>query len=412
MSVDARRDPRPPAPLLAVDALTTILPTRGGALHAVDGVSFTLGAGEVLGVVGESGSGKTMLARTVMGLAPPAARTSGSVRFAGRNLLDARPRDLREVLGPGLAMVFQDPATALNPVTRIGRQLVESLRLRRGLDRRAARDQAVGLLARVGIPDPERRAASYPHELSGGMRQRVSIALAVACGPRVLLADEPTTALDVTVQRQILDLLADLQRGEGMGMLLITHDLAVVAERTERLMVMYAGQIVESGPTPAVVRAPRHPYTAALLASTPRLDRPIHARLDTVPGQPAIPVDPAAGCRFAPRCPRAQPRCRRESPRPTTVTGPITLASDAAAPTRAHTVACFHPTPPATPDAIPTATLTATLTATPGATPIATPTATPTAAGTPGAPDPGGLHGQPVRVPPPAGRLDAGGDAP
>ncbi|OHV40351.1 dipeptide/oligopeptide/nickel ABC transporter ATP-binding protein [Parafrankia colletiae] len=329
-----------PAPLLAVQDVSTTLPTAAGPLHAVDRVSFTLAAGEAVGVVGESGSGKSMLARTVMGLAPPAARTTGSVRFAGHDLLTASARDLREVLGSGVAMVFQDPATALNPVTRIGRQLAETLRLRGGLDRRAARDRAVELLRTVGIPDPARRARSYPHELSGGMRQRVCIALAVACGPRVLLADEPTTALDVTVQRQILDLLADLRAASGMGMLLITHDLAVVAGRTERLLVMYAGQVVETGPTTEVIRAARHPYTAALLASVPRLEQPSHTRLATVAGLPATAVGATRGCRFAPRCPRARARCRQEDP---VLADPRARHGAVPGRDREHAVACFHP---------------------------------------------------------------------
>lgn len=327
--------------LLTARDVTTTLPVPAGRLRAVDGVSFALAPGEALGIVGESGSGKSMLARTLMGLAPPTARTTGSVWFAGRDLLTAGPEELREVLGSGIAMVFQDSATSLNPVTRVGRQLTETLRLRRGMDRRPAREEAVDLLRRVGIPDPARRARSYPHELSGGMRQRACIALAIACGPRVLLADEPTTALDVTVQRQILDLLAGLRRGAGMGLVLITHDLALVAGRTERLLVMYAGRVVETGPTRAVIRAPRHPYTAALLASIPRLDRPGHSRLATIPGRPAAAVNPRPGCRFAPRCPRAQARCRREDP---------ILGSAGDSEHRA--VACFHPldSPPPGPD--------------------------------------------------------------
>lgn len=304
----------PAVPLLAVRDVSMTLPTPAGPLHAVDRVSFTLTAGQAVGIVGESGSGKSMLARTALGLAPASARTTGSVRFAGRELLGASARDLRPELGPGIAMVFQDPSTALNPVLRIGRQLAETLRLRGGLKRRAARERAVELLRDVGIDEPERRARSYPHELSGGMRQRVCIALAVACDPRVLLADEPTTALDVTVQRQILDLLADLRARRGLGLVLITHDLAVAAGRTDHLLVMYAGQVVESGPTAQVIRAARHPYTAALLASVPRLDQPSHTRLATVPGTPATPVGSARGCRFAPRCSRVLTHCRQREP--------------------------------------------------------------------------------------------------
>ncbi|OAA19785.1 peptide/nickel transport system ATP-binding protein [Frankia sp. EI5c] len=346
--------------LLAVQDVTTTLPVPGGRLRAVDGVSFRLAPGEALGIVGESGSGKSMLARTIMGLAPAAARTTGSAWLAGLDppaglspstalapstgldLLAAGPARLRAALGPGIAMVFQDPATSLHPVTRIGHQLTETLRLRGGLDRRAARERAVELLRLVGIPDPLRRVRSYPHELSGGMRQRICIALAIACHPRVLVADEPTTALDVTVQRQILDLLAGLRHREGLGLVLITHDLALVAGRTDRLLVMYAGRVVEAGPTRDLIHAPRHPYTAGLLASIPRLDQPSHRRLAAIPGAPAAAVDPAPGCRFAPRCARARQRCGSEDPVLTAIRG----ADSRDGPARAHglrEVACFHP---------------------------------------------------------------------
>jgi oligopeptide/dipeptide ABC transporter ATP-binding protein len=302
-------------PLLEVEDLHTAFRTPRGLVRAVDGVSLTLGRGRTLGVVGESGSGKTVLSRSIMGLLPGGnVERSGTVRFAGLDLTAMPLEELREVWGMQVALVFQDPMTALNPVVRVGRQITESLRLRAGLDRRAANETAVALLRSVGIPDPERRLRAYPHELSGGMRQRVMIAIALACGPKLLLADEPTTGLDVTVQAQILDLLAAQQRERHMGMILVTHDLGVVANRTDDIAVMYAGRIVERAPTPVLFAQTRMPYTEALLRSIPRLSDPPHTRLRAIPGRPPDLAAQPPGCRFAPRCPYVQDKCRAEEP--------------------------------------------------------------------------------------------------
>jgi peptide/nickel transport system ATP-binding protein len=317
------------SPLLSVDGLTTRFPTPRGTLHAVDRVSFVVGHGESVGIVGESGSGKSMLCRSVLRLTPAAAVLDGAICFDGVDLMRQRPRALRALRGARLALVLQNPMTSLNPVVRIGRQLTEPLEVHSGLSRPAARQHAVDLLRRVGLPDPARQLRAYPHELSGGMRQRVCIAIAISCRPALLLADEPTTALDVTVQRQILDLLSDLRRQHAMAMVLVSHDIGVVAHRTDRVLVMYGGRIVETGPTRVVFAVPRHPYTAALLASVPRLRQPSHTRLAEIAGRPVEVVDPAPGCRFAPRCTYAQPRCLREDP---------VLADDGA-----RAAACFFP---------------------------------------------------------------------
>jgi len=302
-------------PLLETVDLCTSFRTPRGVVRAVEGVSLSLERGRTLGVVGESGSGKTVLTRSIMGLLPGSnVERSGTVRFAGHDLTAMSPAELRAVWGMQVALVFQDPMTALNPVVRIDRQITESLRLRAGLDRGAARDTAVALLRSVGIPDPERRLRAYPHELSGGMRQRVMIAIALACGPKLLLADEPTTGLDVTVQAQILDLLATQQRERAMGMVLVTHDLGVVATRTDDIAVMYAGRIVERAPTPALFAHTRMPYTEALLRSIPRLSDPPGTRLRSIPGRPPDLASPPPGCRFAPRCPYVQDQCRDEEP--------------------------------------------------------------------------------------------------
>ena len=304
----------PAAALLDVRGLSVRFPTPRGLVHAVDDVSFTLETGETLGIVGESGSGKSVLARSIMRLTPSTAMTSGSVTFLGRDLGALAPRAARSVWGRDVAMVFQNPMTSLNPVMTIGRQLAEPLRLHLRSSKREARSRSVELLRSVGVPEPERRLDAYPQELSGGMRQRVSIAMAIACSPQLLLADEPTTALDVTIQRQILDLLSDLQRETHMAMVLITHDLGVVAGRARRVMVMYGGRVVETGPTDSIFEDQRHPYTACLLAAVPRIEAPSHTRLAVIPGRPVDVVDPSPGCRFASRCPRAQPQCRHEDP--------------------------------------------------------------------------------------------------
>jgi oligopeptide/dipeptide ABC transporter ATP-binding protein len=302
-------------PLLEVDDLHTSFRTGRGLVRAVDGVSFTLARGRTLGVVGESGSGKTVLSRSIMGLVPGTnVERSGTVRFSGHDVTAMSIDELREVWGMQIALVFQDPMTALNPVVRVGRQITESLRLRAGLDRRAAYETSVALLQSVGIPAPEQRLRNYPHELSGGMRQRVMIAIALACGPKLLLADEPTTGLDVTVQAQILDLLASQQRERHMGMILVTHDLGVVANRTDEIVVMYAGRVVEQAPTAELFARTRMPYTEALLRSIPRLAESSHTRLRAIPGRPPDLATEMQGCRFAPRCPYAQDHCHKEEP--------------------------------------------------------------------------------------------------
>jgi peptide/nickel transport system ATP-binding protein len=321
----------PAGPLLAVNNLRVSFPTDGGLVKAVDGVSFTLERGQTLGLVGESGSGKTVLSRGVMGLLTPEARRSGSVRFDGRELTQLDPAAMRDVWGAEIAMIFQDPMTSLNPVVKIGRQVTEGLRHHLGMDRGRATETALALLKSVGIPEAERRLDQYPFELSGGMRQRVTIAIAISAGPRLLLADEPTTALDVTVQAQILNLLQDKQRERHMAMILVTHDLGVVAGRADQIAVMYAGKIVEMAPTAELFAQVRMPYTEALLRSIPRIGDPSHTRLAVLAGRPPNLVDLPAGCRFAPRCPYAQERCRSEEP-------PLTPDSGGR-----HAWACWYP---------------------------------------------------------------------
>jgi len=303
------------AQLLQVADLSAVFHTRRGPVRAVDGVSFDLAPGETLGVVGESGSGKTVMSRTVLHLQPGLGLGSGgAVLFDGTDLSRLSTKQMRSFWGARIGLVPQDPMTSLNPVMRLGRQLTEHVQRHLGLDRRAADTRAVELLGSVGISDPVRRLRQYPYELSGGMRQRVAIAIAIACGPALLVADEPTTALDVTVQAQILDLLAHQQRERKMSMLLISHDLAVVAGRTDHTMVMYAGQVVEKSETSRLFAAPRHPYTEALLAATPRVDAPSHTRHRAIPGRPPNLLDLGEGCRFAPRCRYAQDECLSQAP--------------------------------------------------------------------------------------------------
>jgi oligopeptide/dipeptide ABC transporter ATP-binding protein len=305
-------------PLLRVRDLKTYFVTDRGAgtARAVDGVSFDLQPGETLGIVGESGCGKTVTSLSILRLIPepPGHIRPGSyIEFEGRNLLSLAPKELRAIRGNRIAMIFQEPMTSLNPVLTIGDQVAEAAIVHQRLSRRAARARAIEMLQQVGIPDPGSRVDDYPHQLSGGMRQRVMIAMALICHPQILIADEPTTALDVTIQAQILELLARLQQQLGMAVLLITHDLGVVAGTADRVVVMYAGQVVESAPTPELFARPRHPYTEGLMASIPRLDRP-RERLHSIPGSvPAATAWPA-GCRFHPRCPFAWEKCRTEEP--------------------------------------------------------------------------------------------------
>ena len=289
--------------LLQVDDLHVSFATDDGIVAAVDGVSFALAPGEVLAIVGESGCGKSVTAQTLTGLTrAPNTRITGSVTYRGRELTGLDDDELRDVRGEEIAMVFQDPMSSLNPVYRVGDQIAEMIRAHRDLSKKEARSRAVELLASVGNPNPQVRARSYPHEFSGGMRQRVMIAMALALEPGVLIADEPTTALDVTVQAQILRLIADLNRDRDLAVVLITHDLGVVAEIADRVVVMYAGQIVEDGSIDDIFYAPHHPYTWGLLGSLARLDRPRGERLAQIAGQPPSLVDLPPGCRFAPRC--------------------------------------------------------------------------------------------------------------
>jgi peptide/nickel transport system ATP-binding protein len=305
-------------PVLVVDQLRVSFRTPDGAIRAVDGLSFNLAAGEILGIVGESGCGKTMTALSVMGLVPdPPGRVSGSIRLAGRELVGLAEAEMQRLRGNAISMVFQEPMTSLDPVMRIGEQIAEPLVLHQGLSRPEARTCAVDLLRRVHIPAPERRAGEYPHQLSGGMRQRVMIAMALACRPAVLLADEPTTALDVTIQAQILRLMLELRGELGTAIVLITHDLGVIAETADRVVVMYAGRRVEEAPVADLFARPQHPYTAGLLAAVPRIDRIEVAerkRLAEIGGVVPVLDREITGCRFAPRCRLATDRCRREDP--------------------------------------------------------------------------------------------------
>ncbi|MFC5950390.1 ABC transporter ATP-binding protein [Pseudonocardia lutea] len=303
-------------PLLELQQLETSFPTPRGLVRAVDGISLKVHAGECVGIVGESGSGKSVLVRTVMNLLPPTAVLGAQSRVLldGEDLASLSPQRRKHLWGPELAMVFQDPMTSLNPVRRVGDQIADPQRFHLGRSRKEARESAVELLTQVGISEPQRRLDQYPHELSGGMRQRVMIAIALACEPRVLIADEPTTALDVTVQRQILELLRGLQRDRGMAMVLITHDLGVVAGHTDRVAVMYAGRLVESAPTRVLFGEMGHRYTEALFRSTPRVEQPTHSRLEVIAGRPPDLVALPAGCRFAPRCTHAVERCATDLP--------------------------------------------------------------------------------------------------
>jgi peptide/nickel transport system ATP-binding protein len=306
-----------PAPLLQVEDLKTHFFTRDGVVRAVDGVSFTIRPGETLALVGESGCGKSVTSLSVMRLiASPGRVVSGAIRFDGRDLLALSEPEMRKVRGNDISMVFQEPMTSLNPVLTVGGQIAETLVLHRGLGRAAAAARAIEMLRLVNIPEPARRAAEYPHQMSGGMRQRVMIAMALACDPKLLIADEPTTALDVTIQAQILDLMRALQAKTGAAILLITHDLGVVAEMAQRVVVMYAGRKVEEAPVLELFARPRHPYTRGLMSSMPRLGSAHGARkrLQEIPGVVPSLREPIAGCAFATRCPYAVERCRTETP--------------------------------------------------------------------------------------------------
>jgi oligopeptide/dipeptide ABC transporter ATP-binding protein len=301
------------AHLLEVKNLQTHFPTRAGLVRAVDGVSFYVDKGELLGLVGESGCGKSITALSLMRLiAPPGRIVGGEIVFDGENLLAASEERMREIRGDDIAMIFQDPMTSLNPVYTVGEQIAEALRLHRKLSRKAARETAIEAMREVAIPDPARRADDYPHQLSGGMRQRVMIAMALACDPKLLIADEPTTALDVTIQAQILELLNELRRTRELAVLLITHDLGVVAETADRVAVMYTGRIVEESPVEELFARPKMPYTEGLLRSVPKLTAE-HVkkvqRLETIEGIVPSPTALPAGCHFAPRCSHRMPRC-------------------------------------------------------------------------------------------------------
>jgi len=301
-------DPSSPSPsgtpgaLLDVKDLQVDFRSEDGRVHAVRGVDLVVEPGKVLAVVGESGSGKSVTAMSILGLLPSSAEVTGSIRFEGEELLEASPTRLRQVRGAEIAMIFQDPLTALNPVYRVGDQIVEMIRAHSDVSKRAARARAVEMLAEVGIPQPDKRARQYPHEFSGGMRQRAMIAMALACDPKLIIADEPTTALDVTVQAQVLELLSSLSERLGTAIVLITHDLGVVAGMADRVVVMYAGRLVEKGTVDDVFDATAHPYTAGLLASLPRLDRDVDEPLVPIGGQPPSMLRPPPGCSFHPRC--------------------------------------------------------------------------------------------------------------
>jgi peptide/nickel transport system ATP-binding protein/oligopeptide transport system ATP-binding protein len=302
-------------PLLEVEDLKVDFGTDEGTVHAVDGVSFALEAGEVLSIVGESGCGKSVTAMTILGLTRGInARIGGSVKYQGKELTTATSEELQAIRGDRIAMVFQDPMSSFNPVHKIGDQIVEAILAHRDMDKAEAQRKAVEALGSVGIPDPETRAKHYPFEYSGGMRQRAMIAMALALEPAILIADEPSTALDVTIQAQIIELLRDLNQEHGLSVILITHDLGVVAEIADRVLVMYAGQIVEQGSLDEIFYDPQHPYTWGLLGSIARLDEKRTDRLSQIGGQPPSLLAPPTGCRFAPRCPHAFGKCSEQPP--------------------------------------------------------------------------------------------------
>jgi peptide/nickel transport system ATP-binding protein len=319
ISADHRADDSATEPLLAVEGLRTYFFTRDGILRAVDGVSFSIKPGETLGVVGESGCGKSVAALSILRLvsSPPGRIVAGEIRFRGRNLLDLTGAEMRAVRGNEISMIFQEPMTSLNPVLTIGRQISETLRLHQKLSARAARARVIEMLKLVQIPEAEHRAREYPHQLSGGMRQRVMIAIALACNPRLLIADEPTTALDVTIQAQIIELILELKQKLGTAVMLISHDLGVIAETAQRVIVMYAGRKVEEAPVGGLFRTPMHPYTRGLIGAIPRLTpsvEPERRRLAEISGMVPTLRDEPHGCSFAPRCSFATDRCRNAYP--------------------------------------------------------------------------------------------------
>ena len=318
--------------LLSVEGLSVAFNTEQGRVRVVEDVSFQLAAGETLGLVGESGCGKSVTAQTIMRLlpSPPSRIESGRIMFEGEDLVVLAEARMRRIRGDRIGMVFQEPMTSLNPTQRVGRQIAEVLSLHRGLGYGDAKALVVSTLKKVGIGNTERRLEQYPHELSGGLRQRVMIAMAIVCGPKLLIADEPTTALDVTIQAQIMELLQALQRDLGLSILLITHDLGIVAEMCRTMVVMYAGRIVESGPSAEIFKGPRHPYTAGLISSSPRHARK-GERLPTISGLVPPPGQRGTGCNFADRCPRALAKCHIEAP-------PLALISGRLA-------ACWNPVP-------------------------------------------------------------------
>ena len=317
-------------PILDVSGLKTVFTTRGGEVHAVNSVSFDLEPGELLGVVGESGSGKSVTMMSLIGLlpSPPADIRAGSVMFEGRDILKMTPDELRDIRGSRIGFVFQDPMTSLNPVFSVGFQIMEPLRKHMGLSKKAARKRAAELLDLVGIPDAEARLSSYPHQFSGGMRQRVMIAIALACDPKVLIADEPTTALDVTIQAQILELVREVRQKLGMAIIWITHDLGVIAGIADRVMVMYGGQIVEQAPVRELFSHPKHPYTRALLETLPSVSATRAAKLKTIEGQPPALMAQPTACPFMARCSHSMAICGEQNPPILKLTGD-------------HDVACF-----------------------------------------------------------------------
>lgn len=333
-AAEQQRSPRMAETVLSVRGLSTEFRTKSGVARAVDDVSLDLKAGEILAIVGESGSGKSVTSLSIMGLVPdpPGKVVAGEVLFEGEDLLRLPDRRMQKIRGSRLAMIFQEPMTSLNPVLSIGRQMTEGIEQHLGLSRAAARVHAIEMMRRVSIPAPEARLREYPHQFSGGMLQRIMIAIAMSCNPRVLIADEPTTALDVTIQAQILDLMRELRDVSGAAIMLITHDMGVVAEMADRVVVMYAGQKIEEGSVRAVFRRPRHPYTAGLLAALPRIGSAGavgDAELNEIPGVVPPLADLPPGCRFSDRCDLATDRCRTEAP-------PLALV------TEQHLAACWH----------------------------------------------------------------------